>query len=127
VVTRLAVIFLAGGGGAVLRYLLTVAWQPEGAKRFPVGTLAVNLLGCLAIGVVMPAMTEPLADRPELRFAIVVGLLGGFTTFSSFAFETTSLLRHGAWTTAAVYLIASNALGLLAAWLGYRLAHAWMG
>jgi CrcB protein len=110
----------AGGFlGAVSRYLLSLAVQPRGTV-FPVGTLAVNILGCLCIGLVFG-----LFDRgglsAEWRVFLATGFLGGFTTFSAFSNETFMLLRDGHAAYALLYVGGSVVLGLLATWLGWEI------
>lgn len=124
---RLALVFLAGGAGCVLRYVIAGWTQRLGNGSFPVGTLTVNLLGCVAIGFLASLFTGPLLIRDEYRLAILVGLLGGFTTYSTFAYETLTLTQHGQFGLAALNLALSNGLGLAAAWLGSRLAVAIYG
>jgi CrcB protein len=88
-------VFLGGGIGAAARYYLSGAvyrWLPT---NFPYGNLVVNLLGCFAIGVFMTSLEERFLVIPTLRLFLTVGILGGFTTFSSFSFETIALFRNG--------------------------------
>jgi len=87
---------------------------------FPYATLAVNLLGCTAIGVLAGLGESRQLFSPELRGFLLVGLLGGFTTFSTFAHETTILLRHDAYLQA----VTNVGLGLVLAWAGYAVATA---
>lgn len=89
---------------------------------FPVGTLAVNALGCLAIGFLGTAFEERLAVDPALRAGVLVGLLGGFTTFSTFGWETLALLREGSAGLALLNATGSVAVGLGGAWGGFALA-----
>lgn len=107
-------VFAAGGAGSLCRYLLWLALSTPDS-RFPTGTLAVNLLGCFAIG-----LAGSLIGNPELRLAVVTGFLGGFTTFSAFSLETLNLWRNGAATWAVIYVSASNIGGFAAAWAGWR-------
>jgi CrcB protein len=95
--------------------------------RLPVGTLAVNVLGCFFIGVLANVLTESALVRPEYRMAILVGFLGGFTTFSTYAWETLSVGQGGFIGAALLNILLSNGLGLLAVWLGWRLSHGWPG
>ncbi len=120
-------IALGGAAGAVSRYLLTGWTQKLTFVKFPVGTLAVNIIGCLLIGFLASALAGPLMIRQEYRLGILVGLLGGFTTFSSFGWETLELLGDGQYTLAAVNIFASNGLGLLAVWAGARGARVFVG
>jgi CrcB protein len=83
---------------------------------FPAGTLAVNLLGCFAIGLFAKIVTDEAA-----RLTLMTGFLGGFTTFSAFSLETMQLFRNGLISTAVMYVTASNLGGVLAAWAGWRI------
>jgi len=125
-VARLLLIFIAGGLGAVLRFLVA-GWMERLAGTFPVGTLSVNVIGSVAIGLAVTLLSGPVLLRPEYRLAVVVGLLGGFTTFSSYSWETVSLVQDGQWRLAAANVLLSNGLGLAAAWLGMRLSIIWHG
>ena len=92
----------------------------QGSGHFPVGTLSVNLLGCLAIGA-LAAWSEQRPGLPaELRLFAVIGLMGGFTTYSSFGLEAYTLLRDGESLSALGYVAAHLLLGLLCVALGYR-------
>ncbi len=86
---------------------------------FPVGTLVVNVAGCFLIGVVAGLVDARQLFSPDLRVFLMVGVLGGFTTFSSFAYETLALARDASFARAAVNIAAQVILGLTAAWLGY--------
>jgi fluoride exporter len=120
-VTRIALIFLGGGAGSVLRYALA-GWTHRLVNgSFPFGTLAVNLLGCALIGLLAGLFTGPWLIREDYRIAILVGLLGGFTTFSSFAWESITLTNSGQWGLALLNVVLSNTLGLTAAWIGSRI------
>ncbi len=125
---RLTLIFLAGGCGSVLRYGLS-GWVQRlgGNSSFPTGTLVVNVVGCVAIGFLAALFTGPMLIREEYRLAILVGLLGGFTTFSTFGYETVALTNSGQWGFAALNVVLSNGLGLAAAWMGARAAVALYG
>jgi CrcB protein len=120
--TKLLFIAIGGGIGAVLRYSVGGWAQRLTQGSFPVGTLAVNLSGCLAIGFLGALFAGPWLVREEYRFGILVGLLGGFTTFSTFGWETLSLSNEGQFGMALGNILLSNALGLFAVWLGYRVA-----
>jgi fluoride exporter len=110
---------VAGSIGAILRYAVSGWVQRSAGGTFPWGTLAVNLTGCIAIGLLAPLLMERIV-RPEYRVAILIGLLGSFTTFSTFGYETFRLLSDGQFGHAAAYVLAMNAGGLLAVWIGYR-------
>jgi CrcB protein len=116
---------IAAGGavGSVLRYYLGRWNGALETGALPWGTLAANVLGCLAIGLLGALFaTTWTSVRPEIRMGILVGVLGGFTTFSSFGFETLQLLQAGHGSRALLYVVLSNGLGLAAAWAGYRIA-----
>jgi fluoride exporter len=123
--TSLGAALLVGAGGAlgsVARWLLG-GWVHAAlpAAAFPVGTLAVNVAGSLAIGALGGFGEARGAFGPELRAFLFVGVLGGFTTYSSFAYETLVLARDADWARAAVNVLAQVMLGLGACWLGYAL------
>jgi CrcB protein len=118
---KIPLIMLGGGIGAVFRHLLFVFVQNTTGAAFPTGTLAVNLLGSFAIGLLW-CLLEGAKLSPEFRFFIFTGLLGGFTTFSTFARETMQLFKVGEWKTAMIYVGASNVLGILLVFAGYFLA-----
>lgn len=108
--------------GSVLRYLVAGWGQRLTVGAFPMGTLTVNLTGCLLIGYVGAALAGPVIVRDEYRLAVLVGLFGGFTTFSSFGYETFGLLAQRDWMRAALNMVLSNGLGIVAVWIGYRFA-----
>lgn len=121
-------VFIGGGLGAVCRYGVTTAVGMLLGGMFPWGTLIVNLVGSLLMGVVLGALL-PLAKSLQLlpdslRLLLTVGFLGGFTTFSSFSMETMTLLRGDSFFLAAINIVASIVLGLAAAYLGWQLAMA---
>ena len=118
---RIALIALGGAMGAVLRYTMTGWVQSLGGSRFPWGTLAVNVLGSFVlaylIAVQLGAVSGPFGDRHFWA----IGLLGAFTTYSTFSYETVALFSAGDWTAALANVISSLVLGLAAALLGLRL------
>lgn len=116
-----------GAAGSLMRYALAGWCQRLTGGVFPVGTLTVNLVGCLLVGFLTAALTGPLLIREEYRIALIVGVLGGFTTFSTFGYETFSLVNNAQWTRAAWNVVLTNVLGLASVWLGYRVAQKWLG
>jgi CrcB protein len=109
----------------VLRYLVQIAAVARFGPGFPFGTLAINLLGSFLIGVVIElSQTRALGITTELRTFLAVGVLGGFTTFSSFAFEALTLIQDGAPGLATAYAAGSVVLGIVAALAGVALARA---
>jgi fluoride exporter len=110
--------------GANLRYLLQTWTANRWGADFPYGTLIINVTGSLILGFFITLVTQRVAVSPEWRLFVAVGLLGGFTTFSSFSVETLYLLQSGRWLPAALYMAGNVCLGLLAAYLGVILARA---
>ena len=119
---RLLLIALGGAVGSLARYGTgTLLLRVTEKTLFPWGTLAVNLIGCLAIGYLNGLLDDRLI-RPELRFLLVIGFLGGYTTFSTFGWETAAMLRQGEYARAIAYVLANNLLGVLLVVVGYRLS-----
>jgi CrcB protein len=119
---RILLVGLAGLAGTLCRYWLSGAVSRRYGEAFPFGTLAVNLLGCFAAGLLFHLMQERQALSETARAAVFVGLLGGFTTFSSYGLQTFTLLREGQVGMAALNVVASNLLGLLLVFAGYAAA-----
>jgi CrcB protein len=114
---------LGGFVGAVCRYALAGAVHrglPQ--TTFPVGTLVVNVLGCLLIGYLAGLADSRQLFAPEFRLFVFIGLLGGFTTFSTFGFETFALARDAGFGQAVVNVGLHVVLGLMMVWLAYGLA-----
>jgi CrcB protein len=119
-------LFVGTGGfvGAVLRYWLSsTVQQLSNSALFPVGTLVVNVLGCLVIGFLSELAEEHGLFTAEARAFVFIGILGGFTTFSTFGNETMNLLRNGQNTLALGNAAGHLILGLGAVWLGRNLAY----
>jgi CrcB protein len=125
------VIFIALGGalGSLTRYGVAgfVQRNLSGGSLFPVGTLAVNGIGCLVMGFLGAALAGSIQVREEIRVGVLVGVLGGFTTFSAFAWETHALMRDHQFAHACLNLLLSNGISVTALWIGYRLASHWIG
>jgi fluoride exporter len=119
---RLLLIGLAGFVGTLLRYWLSGAIARRYGETFPYGTLIVNLIGCFVIGFLFYLFYDRALASPTSRTAIFIGLLGGFTTFSSYGLQTFTLLRDGELFLALVNVVTSNVLGLVFVWVGYSLA-----
>lgn len=113
---------IGGMGGAMLRYLTgALIAHSSLPSRFPWGTLAVNVLGCLLAGVAA-ALFERLSDwNTESRLLVITGVLGGFTTFSAFGLETLTLLRSGSIALATLNVLTNVVLSLLAVSAGFQL------
>jgi fluoride exporter len=113
---------LGGFIGANTRYLLQQWAANRWGADFPYGTLLINVSGSFVIGLFLPLATGRLALPPEARLFVAVGFLGGYTTFSSFSYETLGLLEQGQWGPAALYFLGNTGLGMLGVFLGVVLA-----
>jgi CrcB protein len=113
---------LGGGVGSLARYVAGAAVMSRFGGRFPLGTLAINVTGSFLIGLFMTLLTERFAPHPNWRLLLVVGFLGGYTTFSSFEWETYSTVREGGAWLGLVNVVGSVTLGYLAVWLGAAIA-----
>ena len=111
-------VFLGGGIGASARYWMQGAVHRMAGAGFPYGTLAVNVLGSLLIGVLLSLFEERFVVNSSLRVFLTIGILGGFTTFSSFSYETIALLRDGSFGLSLWNIGSSIVLCLGATWLG---------
>jgi CrcB protein len=117
---KLLLIALGGAVGTLARYgTSTALLRVTERSGFPYGTLAINLLGCFAIGYLNGLFLERLVVRPEYRLMLMVGVLGGYTTFSTFGLESANLLREGQYVRAAANVLLSNVAGILLVILGY--------
>jgi len=115
-------LILAGGGaGSLARYAAATAVYNRFGTRYPIGTVAVNVTGCFLIGLVMTLLTER-ETHPYWRFALVIGFLGGYTTFSSFEWETWVAVRAGGFWIGLANVVGSVSLGYIAVWIGALLA-----
>ena len=115
-------IALAGAAGTLARYGLSAGVQRWTPDHLPYGTLAVNLLGCLLFGLALTLIRERGWVGHQASLAILVGFLGAFTTFSTYAFESAGALQGPGWGLGLLNLLLSPALGLLAYWGGAALA-----
>jgi len=116
-------LLVAAGGaiGSVARYALSTFVLRVTGTLFPLGTFVVNAVGCLCFGLVVGAAEQRIALSPETRAFILAGVLGGFTTFSSYVFESAGLLRDGQMTAAIVNVAGQVVAGLAAFWIGAAL------
>jgi len=115
---------IAAGGaiGALLRYWVSTTTHAFLGRGFPYGTLAVNVLGSLLMGALLVLMVERSAAAPEWRAAILIGLLGAFTTFSTFSMETVGLVEEGRLGAALLNVAVSTLICVSACWIGLVLA-----
>lgn len=116
----LLLIALGGAVGSVARYLVGRAVSGT-VQDFPIGTFAVNVAGCLIVGVLARLFMNHQSDAP-LRVALMVGFCGGFTTFSTFTLETLGLMQGGEWAKAATYVVLSCLVCLGATAAGFAIA-----
>lgn len=121
----LKLLLIAAGGavGTLARYGTGTLMLPLLDRyRFPFGTLTANLVGCLLIGLLQGLYLDRAWIRPEYQVALVVGVLGGYTTFSSYGWETFSFLNDGQFARATANLLLNNVLGLFLVFAGYKLS-----
>ena len=116
---------LGGAVGAGLRYALGAWMQMITGPSFPWSTFLINVTGSFLIGIVIRLNLEG-SLSPEARLFLAVGVLGGYTTFSTFSYETLTLVQQGEWLKALFYVVGSVVLGFAAVLLAYRLAGRWV-
>ena len=118
------ILWVAAGGalGSAARYAVVSQAAERGLGDFPWGTLSVNLVGCLLIGLLAAVLAGAEPARHDLKLFLIAGFLGGFTTFSSFGLETLGLIQENQLRSAVTYVLASNLGGLALAALGFKLA-----
>jgi CrcB protein len=122
-IVRLALIAVFGAAGTLARYGLQGLVQIRVASTFPYGTLLVNLSGCFLLGLIGQFTLNRMVISPDWRVAIAVGFFGGYTTFSSFGWETAKMLEDGEWLRASTYVASSVVAGLLLSVAGIHLAN----
>jgi len=110
---NLLAIALGGAIGSVARYLLSALVLRVSGPQFPLGTFVVNVIGCLTFGALAGAATGRLSLTPEMRLFLFAGVLGGFTTFSSYAFESFVLIREGHFLAASINVAGQVVIGLV--------------
>ena len=118
-------VWVGGFLGSIIRYLISRRAQDLlGNPWFPYGTLAVNVIGCIIIGILAGVVDSRGTFSPETRALLFIGFLGGFTTLSAFGYETFGLARDGKFLGASANVALQLSLGLGAVWLGYKLSSA---
>ncbi len=122
ILNQYLMVFAGAGLGGVARFFVATLVGARFAGRFPLGTFLINVTGSFAIGLLMTILTERITPHPYWRPFLVVGVLGGYTTFSSFEWETLYAARHGAGAIGLLYVLSSVAIGYLAVWLGAMIA-----
>jgi CrcB protein len=118
----LALVAIGGAIGSVSRSLLSTFVLRVTGSLLPVGTFAVNVVGCVAFGAIVGAAEHRFVLTPEARAFLLVGILGGFTTFSSYTFETFTLMQDGQFAAAAFNIAGQVVAGLLGFWVAYVIA-----
>jgi len=113
---------IGGAIGSVSRSLLSTFVLRVSGSLLPVGTFAVNVVGCIAFGAIVGAAEHRFVLTPEARAFLLVGILGGFTTFSSYTFETFTLMQDGQFAAAAFNIVGQVVAGLLGFWVAYVIA-----
>jgi len=117
-INNLMLVFAGGGIGALFRYMISL-FVKNTSSGFPTSTFWVNVTGCFLIGILFSVLKM---DNQNLRLLLIVGLLGGFTTFSSFGMETIQLFNSGNYRIAFFYVILSNICGLGAVYFGTKIS-----
>jgi len=117
-IKNLLLVGLGGGIGSIARYLCQKWFNENYPHPFPWGTFVINLIGCFLIGVFYAATEKSTVLSPQTRLLLIAGFCGGFTTFSTFAFENMNLLRSGDLLYFSVYIIASVVLGIAGVFAG---------
>ena len=120
---KIFLIALFGAIGTLARYGLQGMVQIRMGGTFPYGTLLINLTGCFLLGLIGQFTLNRMVISPDFRMAIAVGFFGGYTTFSSFGWETAKMLEDGEWLRASTYIGASVIAGLLLSIAGIRLGN----
>lgn len=121
--SKYLVVILGGGLGAVTRFWVGSVVAKVYSGPFPAGTFLINVTGSLLIGVLMTLFVNRPALHSNWRLFLVTGILGGYTTFSSFEWELLTTLRNGAAAVGFLYMGASAVIGLFAAWIGFFIAN----
>lgn len=117
-IKNILLVGLGGGAGSIARYLCQKWFSENYPQPFPWGTFLVNLLGCFLIGLIYAASEKGTVLSPQTRLFLATGFCGGFTTFSTFAFENMLLLRSGDTLFFFIYTIASVVLGIAGVFAG---------
>jgi CrcB protein len=119
---NLLLIAIGGALGSVTRYLFSSFVLRASGSLLGVGTFAVNVVGCVVFGVIAGMAERRFVFGPDARAFLLIGLLGGFTTFSSFAFESVQLLRDGQFLAAAVNIVGQVVAGIVGLWMAFAIS-----
>ncbi len=117
------ILFVAIGGavGSVLRFLISKIVQEKAGIEFPIGTFVVNVVGAFLIGIFFAYLVEKMSVPASARAMLITGFLGGFTTFSTFSYESVNLLQEGEMAKLLLYVGGTNVVGIAMTLLGYNL------
>jgi CrcB protein len=118
---NLLLIAIGGALGSVARYLFSTLVLRATGSLFPLGTFAVNAVGCFVFGLVAGAAEQRASLPPEMRAFVLIGILGGFTTFSSYSFESFTLIRDGQLLWASINLAGQVAIGVVGVAVGFAI------
>jgi CrcB protein len=118
-ILNIFLIAIGGALGSVARYLISTFVLRATGTLFPLGTFVVNVIGCLVFGAIAGAASQRVQLAPALRLFLLTGILGGFTTFSSYAFESFTLVRDGQFLWASLNVAGQVIAGLAGMWAGY--------
>ena len=121
-IKNLLIVGLGGAAGSMLRYAVQKFFQAQSIATFPTGTLLVNIAGCFLIGILWGVVSRSLTWNEEMKLLLMTGFCGGFTTFSAFTLEGIGLLKENKTALFLIYLTASVVGGLLATFIGIRIA-----
>lgn len=113
-IKSLLLVGLGGGLGSICRYLAGTFIQQQSSSTIPIGTLAVNILGSLLIGLLMGIVGKNFSCSMDIKLLLITGFCGGFTTFSTFSAENFQLLQNGQYSSALIYTLSSVTLGIIA-------------
>ena len=119
---NLLLIAIGGALGSVARYLLSTFVLRVSGTLFPLGTFIVNVVGCLVFGAIAGATSQRVQISSTTRLFLLTGILGGFTTFSTYTFESFALIRDGQFVWATINIAGQVVVGLVGFWAGYVIA-----
>lgn len=122
---NLFLIAIGGAVGSVARSLLSTSVLRVTGLLFPIGTFVVNVVGCLLFGAIVGAAQVRFVLSPEARAFLLVGILGGFTTFSSYTFESVGLMQDGRFLAATLNIVGQVIVSLVAYWVGFAIGGLW--
>jgi CrcB protein len=121
-IKNLLIVGFGGASGSMLRYAVQKVFNVHSAAAFPTGTLLVNIAGCFLIGILWSIVSRSLSWNEEMKLLLMTGFCGGFTTFSAFTLEGIGLLKESKTSLFIIYITASVVGGLLATFIGIRIA-----